>query len=46
MGGPRSTYGEQETCMQGLGGEPWWTGTTWKALARWQGNIEMDLQEV
>jgi hypothetical protein len=36
LGGVSSTYGGQERCIQGLGGE----------RRRWEDNIKMDLQEV
>ena len=32
--------------IQGFGGETWGKETTWKAQARWEDNIKMDLQEV
>ena len=42
MGGTCSTYGEDDMCIQGFGGETRGKETIWKA----QNNIKMDLQEV
>jgi len=33
MGRAHSTYGKEEKCIQGLGGEKWWKQTTWNTQA-------------
>jgi len=33
MGGARSTYGGEERCIQGFGGETWEIEPTWKTKA-------------
>ena len=44
MGGDCSTYGREETCVQGFGGETWGKKSSWKTKG--QMDIEMDLEEV
>jgi hypothetical protein len=37
MGGACNTFGGEERCMQGFGGEPWRNGTTWKTQEKMVG---------
>ena len=52
MGGACSTYGGEEGCIQGFGGETRGKETTWKTQVYmrrryiWEDNIKMDLQVV
>ena len=46
MGGACSTYGGEERCIQGFGGEPDGKRPPGRPRRRWEDNIEMDLQEV
>ena len=46
MGGACSTYGGEERCTQGFGGETGGKETTWKTRRSWEDNIKMDLQEM
>ena len=46
MGGAWSTYGGEERCMQGIGGETWGKEPLGRPRHRWEDNIKMDLQEV
>ena len=46
MDGACSTYGGQERCIQGLGGESEGMRPLGRPRLRWEDNIKMDLQEV
>jgi len=46
MGGSCSTYGGEERCVPGFGGETSGKVTNWKTRNRWEDNIKMDLHEV
>jgi hypothetical protein len=46
MGGARSTYGEEERCIQDFGGELERKEPLGRSRRKWADNIKMDLQEV
>ena len=46
MGGACSTYGGEEKCIQGYGGETWEKRTLGRPRRRWEDNITMGIQEV
>ena len=46
MGGECSTYGGEERCIEGLGGEPEGKRPLERPRGRWEDNIKMDLREV
>jgi hypothetical protein len=45
MGGACSTYGSEEKCLQGFGGETWGERAIWKTRRRWEDSIKMDLKD-
>jgi len=46
MGETCSTYGEEEMCLEGFGGETWWKESLGRPRCRWEDNIKMGLQEL
>ena len=46
MSGQCSTYGGEEGCIQGFGGEPEGKRPFCRPRWRWEDNIKLDLQEV
>jgi hypothetical protein len=40
------TYGREERCIKGFGGETWGKWTTERPRHRWEDNIKMDLGDV
>jgi len=46
MGGACSTYGEEEICKRGFGGETGGRRPLGKTRRRWEDKIKMDFQEV
>jgi hypothetical protein len=46
MGRAFSTNGEEEECIDDIGGEARWKETTGRPRRRWMDNIKMDLREI
>ena len=46
MGGACSTYGGEERCIYGFGGETEGSGPLGRPRRRWEVNIKMDLKEM
>ena len=46
MGGACSTYGREESCIQGVNGQPQGKRPCGKPRHRWEDKIKVDLQEV
>jgi hypothetical protein len=46
MGGACGTYGREERCIQGFGGEPEGKRPLRRPWRRWENNIEIYLKEI